>query len=321
MALATVTRQCCAAFAAFFLAAMAPSDARAQTPPVEIVPQLGHSGELISVAFSPGGKTALSGSDDKTLRLWDLASGREIRRFAGHSDKVTSVAIAPDGKTALSGSADNTLRLWDLASGREIRKFLGHSEGVDSVAISPDGKTALSGWRNCFWRAKDLGPGQRPRDRKIRGGFGPGPSVAISPDGKTALSGGRGQSALRLWDLASGREIRIFEGHSRRVNSVAFSPDGKTVLSGERRTMTAKALGSGQRAARSENSRDIRSQVNSVAIAPDGKTALSASSDKTLRLWDLASGPRDQKNRGAYGRRPFGCPCAGRQDGAVGCFT
>src|SRR5215469_4338318 len=86
---------------------------------------------VFSVALSPDGKTALSGGGDETLRLWNLTSGREIRKFQG-SGVVYSVAIAPDGKTALSGGGDDTLRLWDLASGREIRKFEGHSGPVSS---------------------------------------------------------------------------------------------------------------------------------------------------------------------------------------------
>jgi hypothetical protein len=79
-----------------------------------------------SVAFGPDGRSALSGSDNKKLKLWDLSSGQEIRTFTGHSDRVTSVAFAPDGRTALSGSFDTKVKLWDVASGREIRTFTGH---------------------------------------------------------------------------------------------------------------------------------------------------------------------------------------------------
>ena len=141
------------------LAAASVADAQ-EKPRIEIVPQLGHRSLIEAIAIAPDGKTALSGSYDHTLRLWDLASGREIRKIEGYSDPFWSVAFAPDGKTALSGSAwADTLRLWDLATGREIRKFKGHSDSVPSVAISPDGKTALSGGRQD---GEALGPGQRP---------------------------------------------------------------------------------------------------------------------------------------------------------------
>ena len=80
-----------------------------------------------SVAFSPDGRSALSGSSDRTLKLWDVATGKEIRTFTGHADMVWSVAFSPDGRTALSGSDDNTLKLWDVATGKEIRTFAGHT--------------------------------------------------------------------------------------------------------------------------------------------------------------------------------------------------
>ena len=92
---------------------------------------------VMSVAFAPDGRTILTGSEDMTARLWDAASGREIRRLTGHGDEVTSVAFAPDGRTILTGSKDKTARLWDAASGREIRRLEGHGDEVTSVAFAP----------------------------------------------------------------------------------------------------------------------------------------------------------------------------------------
>jgi hypothetical protein len=105
----------------------------------------GHTDAVLTVAFTPDGRNALSGSADRTLKLWDLSTGSEIRTFTGHSDAVFSVAIAPDGRTALSGSRDSTLKLWDLGFGNLLRTFTGHAKSVTSVAIAPDGRTALSG--------------------------------------------------------------------------------------------------------------------------------------------------------------------------------
>ena len=246
-----------------------------------------HSEGVVSVAIAPDDRTALSGSVDKTLKLWDLASGNELRTFVGHSNLVTSVAIAADGRTALSGSYDKTLKLWDLASGRELRTiFTEHSHVVNTVAIAPDGQTALSGGHDKTLRLWDLANGKEIR-KIFTGHSGRVTSVAIAPDGRTALSGGWDET-LKLWDLASGKELRTFTGHSGGVTSVAIAPDGRTALSGSYdKTLKLWDLASGK---------ELRTftghsgELVCVAIAPDGRTALSGSVDNTLKLWDLATG-------------------------------
>ena len=97
-----------------------------------------------AVALTPDGKTAVSGSRDNTLPVWDLASGECLRTLEGHTDEVRSVALTPDGKTAVSGSYDNTLRVWDVATGKCVRILEGHMGLVTAVALTPDGTTALS---------------------------------------------------------------------------------------------------------------------------------------------------------------------------------
>jgi hypothetical protein len=189
----------------------------------------GHTDFVDSVAIAPDGRTALSGSHDKTLKLWDLATGSAIRTLTGHTDSVNSVAIAPDGRTALSGSVDKTLKLWDLATGSTIRTLIGHAYQVLSVAIAPDGRTALSGSADNRLKLWDLATGSTMRT--LTGHVGSVYSVAIAPDGRTALSGS-GDNTLKLWDLATGSTIRTLTGHTNWVDSVAIAPDGRTALSG-----------------------------------------------------------------------------------------
>ena len=101
----------------------------------------------------------MSGSYDKTLRLWDLTTGGCVREFKGHTTDVTSVTLTPDGKHAVSGSCDNTLRLWDLTTGDCVREFKGHTYYVHSVTLTPDGKHAVSGSDDKTLRLWDLTTG------------------------------------------------------------------------------------------------------------------------------------------------------------------
>ena len=198
----------------------------------EVFVQLGHSDRVTSIAFSPDGKTFVSGSADNTLKLWDVSTGKEIRTFRGHSGDVTSVAFSPDGKIIISGSGglfDNTLKLWDVSTGKEIRTFRGHSDDVTSIAFSPDGKTFVSGSADNTLKLWDVSTGKEIRT--FRGHSGGVTSVAFSPDGKTFVSGSD-DNTLKLWDVSTGKEIRTFKGNSDRVRSVAFSPDGKMIVSG-----------------------------------------------------------------------------------------
>jgi Caspase domain/WD domain, G-beta repeat len=153
------------------------------------------------VAITPDGRRALSSSKDKTLKLWDLDSGQELRTFSGHSDSVNAVAITPDGRRALSGSWDNTLKLWDLDSGQELRTFSGHSHSVNAIAITPDGRHSLSGSIDKTLRLWDLDSGRGLRT--FSGYFSTVHAVAITPDGRRALSGSYDKT-LKLWDISEG---------------------------------------------------------------------------------------------------------------------
>jgi predicted NACHT family NTPase len=143
-------------------------------------------------------RVRVSGSSDQTIKLWDVATGKEQATLKGHKHWVRSVSFSPDGKTLASGSDDGTIRLWDVATGKE--------------------QTTL----------KDRPPSRPDRSWSVW-------SVAFSPDGKT-LASGSGDFAktgeIKLWDVSTGKKKTTLKGHTFDVLSVAFSPDGKTLASG-----------------------------------------------------------------------------------------
>ena len=121
-------------------------------------PTLGHTGSVNSIAITPDGKYVVSsGSYDKTIKLWDINSGQELRSFEGHTSSADS--ITPDGKYIVAGSRDNTIKLWDINSGQELRSFEGHTSYVNSVAITPDGKYVVSGSSDKTTKLWDINSG------------------------------------------------------------------------------------------------------------------------------------------------------------------
>lgn len=255
--------------------------------------QLGHVASVKSIALSPDGKYALSGSSDESVKLWEVASGREIRTFNGHGSTISSVAFSPDGTQALTASWDKTVKLWDIASGRELRTYTGHTGAVTSVAFSPDGKQALTGsWDKTaiIW---EVNTGRVIHT--LTGHTGWVNSVVFSPDSRYAISGSS-DDTIKLWELSSGREVRTFTGHSRNIRSVDFSPDGRFIISGgEDNIMKLWEVSSGE---------EVRTYtghskfITSVAFSPDGTHALSSSLDNTIKLWNISNGQEERTFKG-----------------------
>ena len=246
----------------------------------------GHTHPIRSVALTPDGRFAVSGSDDQTLRIWEVSTGRCLRTCVGYTSSVASVCLTADGRWAISAAAwDNTLWLWEASTGRRLRTFEGHMGTVLSVALTLDGRFALSGSMDNTLRLWEVATGRCVRI--LEGHQRYVESVALTPDGRFALSGSHDKT-IRLWELATGQCLRVFEGHTDMVSSVALTLDGRFALSGsEDQTIRLWEMATGQCL---HTLRGQIGSVNSVAFTPDGRFALSGSDDNTLRLWELATG-------------------------------
>jgi WD40 repeat protein len=171
----------------------------------------GHRDTVHSVACSLDGLYIVSGSDDRTVRVWDAHTGKQLVLIEGHSDWVQSVAFSPDGAHIVSGSSDQTVRVWNAQTGNELAVLEGHRETVRSVAFSPDGAHIVSGSDDKTVRVWDAQTGKELA--VLEGHSGLVLSVAFSPDGAHIVSASDDET-VRVWDAQTGKELAVLEGHS-----------------------------------------------------------------------------------------------------------
>jgi WD40 repeat protein len=190
---------------------------------------LGHSGGGYSLAFSRDGKVLASGSEDGSVKIWDMATRQELATLNGHTGKVSAVAFSSDGKILASGSEDKTVKLWDVASHQELATLAGHTAAVTAVAFTIDGKNLASGSDDHTVKIWDATKHQEVTTLTSHR-FGVY-SLAFSPDGKT-LATGSDDKTVKLWDTDTFDERLTLTGHVSRVTSIVFSADGRILATG-----------------------------------------------------------------------------------------
>jgi WD40 repeat protein len=269
---------------------------KAKKPPVQTEPLAvlerklaGHKRWVTRVAIGPDGEWAASGSDDKTIKIWDLETGKCQMKLLGQKGKVQSVAITSDGKRILSGAFPKSVRLYDVVKGYRFRELEGHASWVREVVALRDNVHALSGGDDKTLRLWELESGKCLKT--IECGTESSDDVfssAVNPEGTLALSGHRG-GLIRLWNIETGECQATLKKHADDVWSIAITLDGMLAVSGSGDgTVKIWDLGKGTCVGTLEGH---QSTVYSVAISPDSAMIASAGfADETVRLWDLKTG-------------------------------
>ncbi|KAK2804059.1 hypothetical protein FQN51_002590 [Onygenales sp. PD_10] len=253
----------------------------------------GHSDLVRGVVFSPDHKQVAFGSVDRTVKLWDWATGVLLQIFEGHSGAVWTVIFSPDYKCMVSASEDETINIWDRSTGSLLRTLRGHSHWVWGIAFSPNGKMLASG--SVDWTVRLWDPTTGAPLRIFKRHSGAVWAVAFSSDGKLLASASEDRSII-IWNLETGKPLQTLKRHSDRVRAVVFSSDGKLVISAsEDRTVILWDRITGNTV------HTLKGHLGRVRVATlsfDDKIVASGSVDGTVRLWDCKTGQSLQVFKG-----------------------
>lgn len=249
-----------------------------------------HEGPVHAIAVTPNGKFIVSGSRDRTIRIWDLLKGTPIgETIEGHNGPVFAVAVTPNGKRIVSGSWDKTIRVWDMVTGAPVGgRIEGHEWPVTTLAVTPNGKRIVSGSYDSTIRIWDMETGL-PTVKPFEGHEGSVYAVAVTPDGKCIVSGSWDKT-IRIWNIEKGTQIgKPIKGHKGQVHAIAVTPDGKYIVSGsDDFTIRIWDIKNGNPIGKPiEGHKDW---IRTLKVTSDGKRIISGSYDGTIRVWDIKTG-------------------------------
>ncbi|KAJ5980358.1 hypothetical protein N7481_007656 [Penicillium waksmanii] len=245
----------------------------------------GHYGWVNLIAWSPDGSRLASASNDKTVRIWDPATGQCASTLEGHTGPVSSIAWSPNGSRLASASGDSTVRIWSPVTSQSISTLEGHTDLIHSIAWSPDGSRLASASHDNTVRTWELITGNYVLT--LEGHNKWVSSIAWSPDG-SRLASASGDKTVRIWDPATGQCVFTLEGHTDFVNSIAWSPNRSQLASASwDNTIRVWDPVTGQSIFILEGH---TGSAHSIAWSPDGSQLASASWDNTIRVWDPVTG-------------------------------
>ncbi len=243
---------------------------------------LGHNGGVTGLAVVPDGSALITGGEDKTVRVWEAATGKQLRLLQGHLARVTAVAARTDGRQIASASEDGAIRIWDLGPEDEHRALSEAKDSLWAVAFSPDGKRVAAAGADKSIRVYDPETGKL--EATLTGAKSPITSLAFLADSNRLVAAG-GDQVLVIWDVAKQKAIKELPGHESAVLSVATSDDGKLVVSGSADKTTR---GFDPDAGKELWSWAGRSAVCAVAVRKGSKSVAVGLADGSLVVLDIS---------------------------------
>ncbi|RKK23582.1 Vegetative incompatibility protein HET-E-1 [Fusarium oxysporum f. sp. cepae] len=245
----------------------------------------GHGHYVTSAAFTPDGHRLASASHDRTVRIWDSATGTCLQTLEGHRGVVRSVAFTGDNHRLASASDDRTVKIWDSATGTCLQTLEGHGSAVRSVAFTADRHQLASASDDRTVKIWDLATSTclktlQGHDDDVR-------SIAFAPDGDWLASASYDHT-VKIWNLEIGTCLQTLKGHSNFITSVAFALDGHRLASASY-DHTVK-IWDPETGACLKTLKGHSGVVRSVSFAADSRRLASASHDRTVKIWDSATG-------------------------------
>ena len=291
---------CCTLLLLVCISLLAGCSASLYTKNMIPVVQLGHTSAVACLAFSPDGEHIISGGDDGVIKLWEVATGREVRSFGNLDAGITALAYSPVAPLALAGYRDGTIALWDATTGDHVRRYSDHGEQIQALAFSGDGSRIYSGdkGRNIIvWETSTAAPirkiaGDRSKfyNREQLGYDSYYPTtISFSGDGSLAVIN---SMDVQVWDTERARIITKLPGKAmtgkfgQSITDTDFSPDGRHFITG----------GNGLEQRDSETGSLVRSfsgkthGILALDHSPDGKHVIAGYRDKAMVLWEIDGG-------------------------------